>query len=336
MTFPTQVCDCPPGWTNDFVGFFHTYNCDLPESFLTIFFAIVTCTSFFAVVAVGYKARGAKKHIKLLRDLVLLKTFVDWVHVLCVYLQGGMYEAGLISLLVISAIGFGLGAQTVVTMLTPIARSFPRFPMRTLRRGVFGGWFLFHFLFLVLIIYAVVVVRDPRKATFNTLIFVSLALEAFYVCTMNGFQAYVISKFQQSLDESASNLASTAAVSQERVDSLLKIRDQIQEAKKSGIFFAFVDGVMFIPILAVFLIYGGYFPYFWVFWMLMFSMFSLTAPFHIKFLETENGKQHSTSHPNGSSTQVANSPYVRTASELQPANSSDHTDRAQSPSSVGQ
>lgn len=89
------VCDPALGFVHDFT-FLHLPNCSMPHWFLLFMFITITCGTVFAFVIYLQTLKLAKKEVKFLMHLFMLGTALTWCISLSLYLQDGMYVAGLV------------------------------------------------------------------------------------------------------------------------------------------------------------------------------------------------------------------------------------------------
>lgn len=118
-----QFCECPPGWTHDFVGCAHFRNCALPVDFLRIFFIVFTVVFWLTMFVVLWKLRLVKSRGKMrtLSFACIIWSLFSWIHLLCVYLQDGFYEAGVVSFALIGINGYWIASYVIPLLFAPIA-----------------------------------------------------------------------------------------------------------------------------------------------------------------------------------------------------------------------
>jgi hypothetical protein len=116
---PNAQCSCPPGWKNDYVGYAHSDNCTLPDTFLLYFFIVYSVLTLVALVVSYGLARKAEKSLRMFRDFFLSWLFLDWSAVLAVFLEDGFYEGSAVVTVVFTWLGTIGPAYIMFKMLNP-------------------------------------------------------------------------------------------------------------------------------------------------------------------------------------------------------------------------
>jgi len=248
-----EFCGCPEGWTNDYVGFAHLPNCSLPESLLTIFFAVYSAVYWVTMIVSGYATRtkALKGKMRTLSTSTHIWSFTTWIHLLCVFIQGGFFEAALVSFAIVGVVGYWIASFTIAMLLVPIAKRaglswfaemVPKF-----------AWTAFTFqtcLTIALTGMAIHHNRDVNPANFNKYMIVNLAEQSIAVLTGCSLMFGVILKLRKVLPESA--------VFVRRQISVIAMSAQLLGG----------GGVAVMCVVGVWVAFGSV-AYLWIIWLIM-------------------------------------------------------------------
>jgi hypothetical protein len=116
-----EYCVCPEGLQFDFAGA-RLSNCTMPTWFYPTFFAISTVGTIYGVAVLGNDILKTKSSCKL-RWIAISYTatiVLVWIHVLCVFVENGLYEAGIIFMALYS-MSINLAAYlAMITVVEPL------------------------------------------------------------------------------------------------------------------------------------------------------------------------------------------------------------------------
>ena len=163
------VCACPPGWQNDFVGYYHSQNCSLPSDFVFIFFIVCSVIVPICIGALHYIARNAKKSVRDWKLFYIAWLIVDWVAILTVFVEDGYYVAACVSTSIYACVGSVIPAFIMVRILDSYFKLVPSFPHKIFKvaaGSIVIGW---NIIITGIMIAAAVVVRSDVEL-YNTLI----------------------------------------------------------------------------------------------------------------------------------------------------------------------
>jgi hypothetical protein len=174
--FGEACATCEKGWEHDLYGFAHFYNCAMPSwaplTFLIIH-TIILVLGLCLVASLFMRnevKRGKTRTVTLINAVCAV---LAWLSVLLAYVQRGVFEGSLVSLMCLASLGFSISPFIVPGLLSPIASATNNLP--TLRRSML----LFRCVSAVqitfmcgLMIAAVVRCRDVDKRTFNLIMII--------------------------------------------------------------------------------------------------------------------------------------------------------------------
>jgi hypothetical protein len=282
-----EQCDCSgTGFENDAMGFMHTRNCDLPVGFLTVYFGIHTALVFLSIFGVLYVARELKSKILIIRQLFLIKLFTDWIHVLCVYLQGGMFVAGWVALVVNITVGFVWGNFMMVTFLEPVVAMDRRFAISKIKKR------LLFFLAIETILLSGIVIAmialgsfaAENLGTYNALSFAFLLVACSYLAVLLVTLFGTIQRFQRILEGSAS--ANNSSHQETYASTQMRLK-RIKWALRV-LFVVYLCSLF--PFFLIFAIFN-YFPYFFLLWCGLMLATVFACPLVVFFLRKDQNKE---------------------------------------------
>ena len=137
------ACICPPGWQNDYVGYYHSQDCSLPSDFLPIFFVVCTVVTVICIGVLHYIARNARKLVWQWKIFYISWLVVDWMAVLAVYAEGGFFAVACIMTAIYSWVGTVVPTYIMMKILQSYFRLVPSFPVTIFTRAIAAlviGW----------------------------------------------------------------------------------------------------------------------------------------------------------------------------------------------------
>jgi hypothetical protein len=162
-----EFCDkCPEGYEADY-SCFHFPNCSAPTTWYLITFILHSICLPFSLLYIYTTAIGLRSEALQLVKIYAGLNVTYWVLHLCLFIQNGMHEAGLVAqgLAILHFVYFG--TRTLLFVLAPVY-AIARSPMTQVSRAYY---LLCGFLVACTCVpnfVAIAFARDPDPATYNT------------------------------------------------------------------------------------------------------------------------------------------------------------------------
>ena len=270
-----QYCACPSGYTDDLIGFAHFPNCSLPIHALYWFFIAYTVLFYIGLLYSFRKVQTSPSRGKLKTLIILLITwsFTGWIHILCVFVQNGYFEAAIISFIFLDVSGFCLGAYSIQILIEPLGRTYGLVKISTLFIRLTWFFVVLQSLFAIIFsVFLVNVCRQINPSSFNYLDNIFMLEQALAVMI---FGIWI----------SISSLKLTKLIPKEAI----KVKKQFK--------WIFIFGLIlscFCLFFAIFIIIWSFFhsfPYMWLVWMLFSFAFLLGVYVSVPVFSLLNAKK---------------------------------------------
>jgi len=288
-----EVCEaCPEGWEHDLYGFAHFYNCAIPSSvplIFCVFQGVLLGLGLMLVVYLFKTEHAIKGKTRLVLSMNLICATAAWLSVLSLYLQRGLFEGSLISLMCLGNVGFLIAPTMVPVLLRPIASATNNLVM--LRMVTRLSWLWAgggNALYTSLLIAALVTCRDENPRVFNAitlatvwLTVVVLGCQGIAIIHVSRRLARVLHILSNKSDEGGSP-GSYARLSEQAEKRHRFILGQLKVISVFVGILLFGAIVLIVP-LVLWSIYGSL-PFLWVFHSGAFSVVTLTFPLVAPFV----------------------------------------------------
>ena len=264
-----QLCLCPAdgSFIHDFTAG-HFPNCTLPYWFLPAFFAITTAGTLWALWILVPLIPKLKRTVRTLVILFTLSVFFAWVHVMCVFVQKGLFAPGILFLALFTYPSLWASYFVTIIIVGPVYATLRR-PMDRFKRNMkifLGCLYSTLFVFQVALLVFAGGVTKRERDIYNAM-FVGQLFSSALIFILSPLVTIIQ---VQRLEK----LIKSITVSGDEPSRMVAFLQQLQGLKK-GMLLMLTNG--FLLILPIVVLTIGSLPYQFVYWALNASTFWMGA-----------------------------------------------------------